>query len=68
MKEFKLKSEYITLGQLIKVLGLISSGGMVKMFLEDNLITLNGEKENRRGKKLFKGDQLVIKGNAYLIV
>lgn len=68
MAEFKLKSEYITLGQLLKVVGLISSGGMAKQFLEDSEITLNGESENRRGKKLFKGDLLVINGFVYKIV
>lgn len=68
MTEFKLKGEYITLGQLIKVLGLVGSGGMVKAFLADKEITLNGEKENRRGKKLFLGDVLIIQNKNYKIV
>ena len=34
----------------------ISSGGMSKWFLEENIVYVNGEEEQRRGKKLRDGD------------
>ncbi len=68
MTEFKLKSEYITLGQLIKAANLIDSGGMIKVFLFESEITVNGELENRRGKKLYQGDFVVINNKKYKIV
>lgn len=68
MVEFKLKTEYITLGQFIKALGLISSGGMIKQYLLETPILLNDVQENRRGKKLYSGDVLIIKSHKYKIV
>lgn len=46
----------ITLGQLLKHEGIIASGGEAKWFLRENPVFLNGEEENRRGKKLHDGD------------
>ena len=60
MKKYILFEEYITLGQVLKELGLISTGGQAKIFLAENEgnIFYNGEAENRRGKKLRDGDLL----------
>ncbi|ADU28295.1 S4 domain-containing protein YaaA [Evansella cellulosilytica] len=52
--------DYITLGQLLKEVGLISTGGQAKWFLQDTLVVVNEENENRRGKKLYAGDVIVI--------
>lgn len=68
MEKFKIKGEFITLGQFIKAQSLVSSGGMVKPFLEEAHITLNGEIENRRGKKLHRGDHLIIDGVSFEFV
>ncbi|MFA5719835.1 MAG: RNA-binding S4 domain-containing protein, partial [Acholeplasmataceae bacterium] len=59
MEHFKIKGAYITLGQFVKAASLVSSGGMVKHFLEENVILLNGVEENKRGKKLYPKDVLV---------
>ena len=60
MKKYILFEEYITLGQVLKELGLISTGGQAKIFLAENEgnIFYKGEAENRRGKKLRDGDLL----------
>jgi S4 domain protein YaaA len=59
-----LTSDEITLGQFLKFADIIDSGGMTKWFLEEHagLIFVNGEAENRRGKKLHAGDRIEIKG------
>ena len=31
---------------------------MVKLFLEENVVLVNGERENRRGRKLHVGDKV----------
>ena len=54
--------ELITLGQLIKLLNLVGSGAEVKEFLAENDIEVNGEFENRRGRKLYPGDTIKIAG------
>ncbi|UZX31508.1 S4 domain-containing protein YaaA [Lactobacillus helsingborgensis] len=65
IKEFKLTSEYITLGQFLKEESIISSGGQAKWYLQDNPVLLNGVKEQRRGKKLRSGDKLEVNQEAY---
>lgn len=68
MIKVKIKTEYITLGQLIKYLGIVSTGGEIKAFLVENTVFVNKNAENRRGKKLFNGDILNILGKKYIIV
>lgn len=62
-----IKGEFITLGQLLKFLDLVSTGGEEKLFVSTHDITFNGEVENRRGKKLRPGDKVTIDGDAYQI-
>ena len=56
MNEITIDTEYITLGQLLKMTDAISSGGMAKWFLSEHEVYVNGEAEDRRGKKLRHGD------------
>lgn len=58
--DYKLFDEYITLQSLLKVIGIIQSGGAIKKFLADNQVLFNGDLENRRGKKLRLGDIITI--------
>lgn len=67
MEDVKIKTEYITLGQLIKFLSLVGSGGEVKFFLMENNILLNGEPELRRGKKIYPEDIIQINKESYRI-
>ena len=56
MKELKLKSEYITLGQLLKAEGLAEDGVRAKEAIKNGEASVNGEQELRRGRKLYNGD------------
>lgn len=62
MQNYILFEEYITLGQVIKELSIVNTGGQAKLFLTENQgnIFLNKGAENRRGKKLRAGDVLEI--------
>lgn len=62
MNEIKIDREYITLGQALKMTDTISSGGMAKWFLSEHEVFVNGEAENRRGKKLRHDDVINIPG------
>ena len=68
MERITIKTEYITLGQLLKYLSIVSSGGEVKIFLQTYEILLNQEPENRRGKKIYPGDEVTIQSEKYLIL
>lgn len=50
-----LETEYMTLGQFLKEVNVISSGGQAKWYLAENTIFVDGEIENRRGRKLYPG-------------
>lgn len=56
--DYKLFDEFITLQSLLKTTGILPSGGAIKGFLADNLVLFNGEKEDRRGKKIRIGDKV----------
>ncbi|RYG73392.1 S4 domain-containing protein YaaA [Lentibacillus lipolyticus] len=51
-----ISTDHIPLGQFIKLLNVLDSGGMVKAYLQDIGVMVNGEREHRRGRKLYPGD------------
>lgn len=61
-EEIKLNTEFITLGQFLKLADVIQSGGMAKWFLSENDIFINDEQDQRRGRKLRAGDKIHIPG------
>jgi ribosome-associated protein len=68
MKAIAIQTEYITLGQFLKLSDCISTGGQAKSFLEETPIFVNGELENRRGKKLRENDKIKIEGFGEFVV
>ena len=49
--EIKLKDEFIKLGQALKAAGLVDSGVVAKIVIQDGEVLVNGEVETRRGKR-----------------
>ena len=68
-KSIKLRKdeEYITLGVLLKIAGVIDTGGQAKFFLSENTVLVNGEEDNRRGRKLYHGDKVQTGNYLFLI-
>lgn len=60
--EIKVETEFITLGQFLKLADVIQTGGMAKWFLSEHKIFINGEQDQRRGRKLYRGDNVQIPG------
>jgi len=56
MKSVIIKDEYIKLGQLLKLSGLVNSGVEAKFVIIEGLVKLNGKVEFQRGKKIYFGD------------
>ncbi|MBR3308618.1 MAG: RNA-binding S4 domain-containing protein [Lachnospiraceae bacterium] len=67
MEKIFLREEYIKLGQALKAAGLVGSGVDAKMVIADGLVTVNGEVEYQRGKKLRNGDRVEYNGETILI-
>ena len=66
MEEISLREgeEFIKLGQLLKKAEMISSGVDAKMVILDELVQVNGERETRRGKKIYPGDVVTFEGES----
>ena len=52
--EIRKEDEFIKLGQALKKAGLVESGVDAKFVIQDGLVTVNGEVETQRGKKLSR--------------
>jgi len=61
-------TEYITLGQFIKLINVLDSGGHVKSYIQEIGVHVNGELEKRRGKKLYPEDVVELKDIGSYIV
>lgn len=53
-----IKDDSIKIGQLLKKINVINSGGEAKFFLANNKITINGNVPEGRGSKVHVGDTL----------
>ena len=56
MEIIKLRDEFIKLCQALKAAGYVESGVEAKDVIQDGLVTVNGEVDTRRGRKLYDGD------------
>lgn len=65
--KIKIETEFITLGQFLKLANIISSGGEAKNAVKELSIFVNDEAENRRGKKLYPGYKVNVEGNEFTI-
>lgn len=65
--EISIYSEYITLGQFLKLADIIQTGGEAKSFLAQNKVVIDGEEDNRRGRKLRGGEIIEVLGQKYEI-
>ena len=59
--------DYITLQAVLQISDIISTGGMAKTYLAENPADVNGEEENRRGRKLYPGDKVCVGKETILI-
>ena len=55
------------LDQYLKFIGVVQTGGEAKMIIRSGEISVNGMIENRRGRKLIEGDQIIIANETYIV-
>lgn len=48
----------MTLDQFLKLQGWVGTGGQAKFVIQEGMVTVNGEVEIRRGRKLAPGDAI----------
>ena len=67
METIKINTEFIKLDSFLKLTNLCESGGLAKTMIKEGTVTVNGEVETRRGRKLYKGDKISFEGNDFII-
>ena len=65
--ELRQGEEYIKLSQALKKAGITDSGAEAKMLARSGEILVNGEKEDRPGRKLVSGDTFILENTEYRI-
>ena len=68
MEIITIRDEFIKLGQAMKLAGMVGSGVDAKMVIQDGQVTVNGQVEVQRGKKLHDGDVVTYNGETIQIV
>ena len=68
MRDVEVTGEYIALGELLKLAGVVDTGGEAKNLIGTLAVSVNGEAEGRRGRKLRPGDTVEIEGSDVLRV
>jgi ribosome-associated protein YbcJ (S4-like RNA binding protein) len=54
--KIEITEEFIKIGQLLKKISIISSGGMAKKFLANTEVKVNGKRIGNRSSKVRPGD------------
>lgn len=67
MKNIKIDTDFIKLGQLLKMAGTADSGVHAKILILNGDVKLNGTVELQRGKKVHKGDIVEALGHSYKV-
>ena len=62
METVSIRDEFIKLGQALKLSGLADEGSDAKMAIQDGEVSVNGQQETRRGRKLYDGDVFSYRG------
>lgn len=68
MKEVKIDSEFIKLGQLLKLTGVATSGVEAKYMILEGNVKLNKVVVLERGKKIHHGDIVEVEGVEYKVL
>ena len=67
MEKILIHTEYIKLDSLLKLAGLVETGGEAKLLIQNGLVRVNGEVCAMRGKKLRAGDTVTLDGRTVAI-
>ena len=62
METLKIRDDFIKLGQVLKLAGLVESGVDAKIEIQEGFVKVNGEVEVQRGKKIRPGDVIEFNG------
>ena len=67
MEKILIHTEFIKLDSLLKLAGLVETGGEAKLLIQNGQVEVNGEVCIMRGKKLRAGDTVTLDGRTVAI-
>ena len=68
MEIIKLREEFIKLGQALKLAGVVEDGVEAKYAIQDGLVQVNGEVDQRRGRKVYEGDVITFEDQEIKVI
>ena len=66
--EIKIRDEFIKLGQALKLAGVVEDGVEAKFVIQDGLVKVNGEVDERRCRKVYEGDVISFNGQDIKVI
>jgi ribosome-associated protein len=63
VRDVTIRDDVIRLGQLLKLAGVLDTGGEMKSRIAEGGVQVNGEVETRRGRQLRRGDVVTVDGD-----
>lgn len=66
--EIKIRDEFIKLGQALKLAGVVEDGVEAKYAIQDGLVQVNGEVDQRRGHKVYEGDVITFEDQEIKVI
>ena len=67
-RDVAIRGDMSRLGQLLKLAGVVDTGGELKALLAETDVLVNGELEDRRGRQLHDGDVVTVAGDELRVV
>ena len=67
MNSITIRDDFIRLGQAMKLAGLAENGSHAKEIIQNGEVSVNGETDTRRGRKLRDGDVFSWNGQEVLV-
>ena len=66
--QIKIRAEFIKLGQALKLAGVVEDGVEAKYAIQDGLVQVNGEVDQRRGRKVYEGDVITFEDQEIKVI
>ena len=68
MEAVAISDDYIKLGQVLKLAGMVGSGVEAKAVIQDGQVKVNGEVDTRRGRKVYPQDTVEYGGQQVVVI
>ena len=66
--EIKIRDEFIKLGQDLKLAGVVEDGVEANYAIQYGLVKVNGEVDERRGRKVYVGDVITYENQEIKVI